>query len=461
MEIRKKENTLKGLFLKFIAVFCISSLLLLAAVTALFMAMVQSGLILPANYAEVWLSSYGKQICEADRVGEELLPPYSRYGIYSSDGEWLYGDFQRTEQKEAWQDYQKGNIYAPGGWYYRSLRRDNGEICLVKYRLVTRYSNEKMNQWLIRPEAMLPVLYILLFALNAYLLSRRFGNRLKEQLQVLQQVTEKIAENDLNFTMEPSRIKEINEIMFSFGKLKEALSQSLKEQWDMEQRRQKELSALAHDIKTPLTVIRGNGELLIEGELSLEDKENVEYILENTREIDGYLQKMRQLLLGREESSLPKREQCQSLTGEMIEAAKRLCAGERLTMTVTTGRMEGTLMCVKEELLRAWENLVSNGAEHTDREKGLHICIQVKEKDKKTYLTAEVRDYGKGFTGKDLLYADQEFYSGDESRHDRSHQGLGLSIAKGFVKRQGGFLEFKNAEDGTGGAAALWMFMEI
>ena len=85
----------------------------------------------------------------------------------------------------------------------------------------------------------------------------------------------------------------------------------------------------------------------------------------------------------------------------------------------------------------------------------------MKEKETGTYLTAEVRDYGKGFTRKDLACADQEFYSGDISRHDRSHQGLGLSIAKRFMEKQGGLLEFKNAEDGPGAETSLWLFMEI
>ena len=66
------------------------------------------------------------------------------------------------------------------------------------------------------------------------------------------------------------------------------------------------------------------------------------------------------------------------------------------------------------------------------------------------YLTAAVRDFGKGFSEQDLIYADQEFYSGDASRHDRTHQGLGLAIAKKFLKEQGGMLCFYNhAEAGA------------
>lgn len=68
------------------------------------------------------------------------------------------------------------------------------------------------------------------------------------------------------------------------------------------------------------------------------------------------------------------------------------------------------------------------------------------------YLTATVRDFGKGFSEQDLIYADQEFYSGDASRHDRTHQGLGLAIAK-ILKRAGGhalFLQPRGVWSGSG-----------
>lgn len=63
---------------------------------------------------------------------------------------------------------------------------------------------------------------------------------------------------------------------------------------------------------------------------------------------------------------------------------------------------------------------------------------------------AAVRDYGAGFSDRYLQYAAQEFYSGDASRHDRRHQGLGLASAKRFLEAQGGFLEYRNADEGMG-----------
>ena len=69
--------------------------------------------------------------------------------------------------------------------------------------------------------------------------------------------------------------------MMSLEKMKAALKDSLQQQWESEQQKNRQISALAHDIKTPLTVVRGNAELLAEGELKEEDQECVLEILKN------------------------------------------------------------------------------------------------------------------------------------------------------------------------------------
>ena len=80
--------------------------------------------------------------------------------------------------------------------------------------------------------------------------------------------------------------------------------------------------------------------------------------------------------------------------------------------------------------------------------------------DHREYLKVSVRDYGPGFSQKALLHGKEAFFSGDESRHDRTHQGLGLSIAAYFMKRQGGFVEYHNVDKSQGAEASLWICMK-
>lgn len=89
----------------------------------------------------------------------------------------------------------------------------------------------------------------------------------------------------------------------------------------------------------------------------------------------------------------------------------------------------------------------------------MNVSIKRMKRDEEFYLEASVLDFGPGFSERDLLHAAEEFYSGDLSRHNRKHQGLGLAIAKRFIEEQGGFLEYKNSSTGSGAEVSLWIKM--
>ncbi|MFR3272355.1 MAG: hypothetical protein ACLTPJ_13600 [Faecalimonas sp.] len=71
-------------------------------------------------------------------------------------------------------------------------------------------------------------------------------------------MTEKIEHQDLEFPCPDSQVLEIKKILETFGKMRDTLKESLMKQWELESARKEQMGALAHDLKTPLTVIRGN-----------------------------------------------------------------------------------------------------------------------------------------------------------------------------------------------------------
>ncbi len=465
MEIKnKKKKTLTGIFAGYILSFVMLTIVwAFFCFILMFAVILTSGLgLLPANYGELVLEKNNEAIKESEKVGEELIPSGSQFGIFDQDGTFLYGSFDKKDQETAWQNYQKDNQYARGKGYYHFFQRKNGEICIVKYYIEVRYANEKLNDILPPAEKLtswlMAGLFTILTVLSGLILSRHFAKRMKKELAGLAQVTEKIACNDLDFEVQSSNIREMEDSMRSLEKMKDALKISLQQQWEAEQSRNRQLSALAHDIKTPLTVIRGNAELLTEGELCSEDLFCVQEILKNARDIEQYLDSMRQVLKGQKNRTEQERVSCSDLAWEFKEAACRLGEVKRIPVFLETeeGEHEGEILCSRTELLRAWKNIVSNGLEHTSPGKGIRIeiCEKVLEDP---YLVVSVRDYGQGFSKEALIHGAEAFFSGDESRHDRKHQGLGLSIAENFMKNQGGFLEYKNVEKECGALVFLWI----
>ena len=72
--------------------------------------------------------------------------------------------------------------------------------------------------------------------------------------------------------------------------MRTALKDSLERQWKTEQEKNRQMAALAHDIKTPLTVVRGNAELLSEKALAAEQKNYVGYIINSALQMQDYVQ---------------------------------------------------------------------------------------------------------------------------------------------------------------------------
>lgn len=476
MEIKKKKVTLAGLFGQYIFVFVIRTVLaaVISFAVMFFMILMPGSWFLPANYAEQQLVHTKEKLQEADSVTEEMIPSGSLYGVYDRNGKFLYGSFDAEVQKDAWEKYQKDNIYPKGKGYYFFIKKNNGDICIVKYFVALRYANERLNDILLPPETFNMFLtlgvFVILTLLNGFFLSRRFARRLKSQLACLSEATAKISANDLEFDTEASTIQEVDDVMTSLGKMKDALKHSLKQQWDAEQIRNQQLSALTHDIKTPLTVVRGNAELLTESEIREDDRECANEILKNTAFIENCLDSMRQVLRGQKERKCSEKISQKNLTEELRNQVSQLAAVCKMPVSfnIPTAGEKTQILCRKEEILRAWGNLVSNALEHTDPEKGIYVSMKERERQQGTetttesqrenqYLVVSVRDYGAGFSEKALLYGAEPFFSGDESRHNRTHQGLGLSIADKFMKQQGGFLEFKNVEDGQGARVSLWI----
>ena len=256
------------------------------------------------------------------------------------------------------------------------------------------------------------------------------------------------------------QIKEIEEVLGSLEHLRKSLKTSLEEQWEMEIKREEELSALAHDIKTPVTIIRGNAELLNEEDLNPEQRECSEAILKNVEQIEQYLQAMRQVIHNEFKEEKTEILEGEAISDAFIKKAEEMTAAGNTKISVKNHMAACKIKGNRKELLRAWENLVSNAISYTEKEKGIEVSVEIKERDKKSFLVAEVSDYGPGFSKEDLFHGTERFYRGDKSRHGSEHQGLGLFIASNITKNQGGSLILKNSEKTRGGQAQLWIATE-
>ena len=246
-----------------------------------------------------------------------------------------------------------------------------------------------------------------------------------------------------------ARVREFGATLKAMDDLRQNLAESLESQWGMEQQRRLELAALTHDLKTPLSVISGNAELLGEDALTESQRESVDAIFRSALRLQDYVAQLRTMTgseaaLSREKEtvSLPAlaegwREVGQSLCGAK-PAAFRCPEVPRLELAVYRGDLD-----------RAVSNLLDNAARYTPA--GGTVTLSVTA-DGET-LTIAVEDTGPGFSAEGLARGEQAFYTSDASRPQEGHMGMGLYFAAQTAKRHGGALRLANT--GLGARAEL------
>ena len=111
--------------------------------------------------------------------------------------------------------------------------------------------------------------------------------KINKAVKRVERHAEELKAHDLSGDKVNTGIKEIDEISLAIDDLKTSLSDSLESKWKDEQRTKTEMAQIAHDLKTPLTIIRGNADLLLENTDNDEDRESLQSIIENAEKITG------------------------------------------------------------------------------------------------------------------------------------------------------------------------------
>ncbi|WP_310829551.1 HAMP domain-containing sensor histidine kinase [Paenibacillus pedocola] len=451
MEAVKRIKTvrLRTFFLQYLLFLSTGTILLLVVLLGLFTLAFASNTILPANYAEKEIAAFKERLASSEAVTPETVPELLDYTVFTNQGELVAGNLSRSEATDAWEITQQGDHQ--DSHFYATARRGQ-EIWIFRYSLTPQYASPLLRSYLPNPQLLGILLFIFGVLLQAALLAALFGRRLSEKMAGLQEATENIQRENLEFTVKPSGIREIDDVLASLDQMKEALHNSLKQQWELERSRREQISALAHDIKTPLTVIRGNAELLKETTQNESQQEYNGYILRSAGDIEAFVQEVIDL------SSLqasPAPQQSLVSTAEFIEELelqmKALSSGKNLHPSVLKESIPEFLFIHKELFQRGIANVLSNAAEHTPQQGS--ITLQVRGDDDAVHFT--VTDTGSGFSPADLKEGATQFYRGDQSRSPGKHHGMGLYIAKSAAQLHGGSLTLDNVSPSGGGKVTI------
>ena len=257
----------------------------------------------------------------------------------------------------------------------------------------------------------------------------------------LKKATQNIKEGNLDFVLDVEGKDEFSELCQDFEEMRRRLKESTEEKSLIEKENRELISNISHDLKTPITAVKGYVEGIMDGVADTPEKMDryVRTIYNKTNEIDHLINELTfysKIDTNRIPYTFSKLnvedyfEDCSEEVGLELET--------RGIELVYANYVEKDVMVIAdgEQIRRVIHNIISNAIKYMDKPKGI---IQIRIKDVGDFIQIEIEDNGKGIGPKDLPYIFDRFYRTDVSRNSsKGGSGIGLSIVKKILEDHGG-----------------------
>ena len=295
----------------------------------------------------------------------------------------------------------------------------------------------------------LSILLILLFTAAVLIIWTYSG--IVPRIKQLVTATRKIRDGNLNFTIETRGSDEISELSDALEAMRQRLEANAQEKLDAEQEQKELISNIAHDLKTPITAIKGYAEGILDGVADTPDKQEryLRTIYNKANEMNTLINELT-LYSKIDTNKIPYNFQKINVKEYFMDCAEELGLDlENQHVHLSYFNYVGddvTIIADPEQLRRVIHNIVGNSikymrADHQDR-------ISIRINDVGDFVQVEIEDNGKGIAKKDLPYIFDRFYRADASRNSAAGgSGIGLSIVKKIIEDHGGKIWATSKED--------------
>ncbi len=409
-----------------------------------------TGFITYADYSERSAKNLAPIIAATPDLTDVQLPMGCKYLILDKNYQMKETSLEGGDLDSAMEYALSGKINENINKQYLFVTREN-EYVVLQYYIGSQFINEWFYHHFPSPEILLYILTGINCIAVCVILTAQFAKYMRAQLSPLFEATAKVAKQNLDFEVGHSKIKEFEDVLHSFSDMKNNLKSSLEKQWSAEQLQREQIAALAHDLKTPLTVIQGNIDLINETELDDEQRLYAGYITESSGQMGVYIRMLIDISRTAAGYQLNLKKTDIADYMEQIEAqANSLCLTKGICLHMETGAGLGTFKADKLLLERAIMNVIGNAADYSPPAGTVYVAIQKTD----NFLQISITDEGSGFTSEALHHAQDQFFMGNKSRTSNMHFGMGLYITSSIIKKHNGQLILKNS-DTTKGAQVI------
>ena len=257
----------------------------------------------------------------------------------------------------------------------------------------------------------------------------------------LRKATQNIKEGNLDFVLDVEGTDEFSELCRDFEEMRRRLKESAEEKIILDKENKELISNISHDLKTPITAVKGYVEGIMDGVADTPEKMDryVRTIYNKTNEMDHLINELTFY------SKIDTNRIPYTFSKLNVDDYFSDCAEEVGLELETRGiqlyyanYVDRSVQVIAdgEQIRRVIHNIIGNAIKYMDKEKGV---IQIRVKDVGDFVQVEIEDNGKGIASKDLSFIFDRFYRTDVSRNSsKGGSGIGLSIVRKIMEDHGG-----------------------
>ncbi len=293
---------------------------------------------------------------------------------------------------------------------------------------------------------------LLILVLTAAMLTIWIYKGIIGPIKKLETAAQNIKEGNLDFEVEAEKEDEIGSLCNNFEQMRKRLKESTEEKLVNEKESKALISNIAHDLKTPITAVKGYAEGLLDGVADTPEKMDkyIRTIYNKANEIDLLLNELT-LYSKIDTNRIPynfNKINVAEYFDDCIEEIGLDLEAKNIGLSYFNYAEDDILIIADpEQLKRVIHNIIGNSIKYLDKSKGF---INIRVKDVGDFIQVEIEDNGKGIAARDLPYIFDRFYRADSSRNSATGgSGIGLSIVKKIIEDHGGKI-WATSKEATG-----------
>lgn len=263
---------------------------------------------------------------------------------------------------------------------------------------------------------------------------------------------QKIKEGNFDYRLSTDATGEIGELYRNYEDMRLRLKETTEEQLQQEKQNKELISNISHDLKTPITAIKGYMEGIMDGVADTPEKMDkyIKTVYNKANDMDRLINELT-IYSGIDNNRIPyhfHRINVAEYFGDCVEEVGLELDSHNIKLNYSNLVDPDTqIIADPEQMKRVINNIISNSEKYIDKEQGV---IDIRILDEVDSIRVEIEDNGKGIAAKDLPKIFERFYRTDASRNStKGGSGIGLSIVKKIIEDHGGYI-WATSKEGEG-----------